>query len=74
MTKYKMGYSECVQECIRFVNNNTQIMPASPSSPVIGAQGMTGCLSPATAAALTGGASAATVIKKLLTFEKSENS
>jgi hypothetical protein len=48
-----MGYSECVQECIRFVNNNTQIMPASP---VIGAQGMTGCLSPATAAALTGGA------------------
>ena len=53
MTKYKMGYSECVQECIRFVNNNTQTIPASPSSPVIGAQGMTGCLSPATAAAAT---------------------
>ncbi len=27
-----MGYSECVQECIRFVNNNSQMTPASSTS------------------------------------------
>lgn len=30
MAKYKLGYSECVQECIKFVNNNSTAGVAQP--------------------------------------------
>ena len=36
IAKYKLGYSECVQECIRFVNNNTNGM-AQPAAATQGA-------------------------------------